>query len=163
VSEELRSSEKIPGRLWDNIPAKFTTKNTLNTNGDSSYRVRADYLGRYAPVNTVRHPEQVLVTSNRHICYVDEEATSILTKEKKDTGHNRILECNFVIEKNVIITVGNGNKITVSLQPHIGLRTYDFVYSEDKESKFEKIHRGHQINRFINKDNTYAYADDDVC
>lgn len=134
----------IPGRLWTNVPAKFTTKNTVNKKGDSEYTVTADDLERYAPIN--KDPKRKALNQvhhnqkNRHVAYsTDPNATNLYDD----------------MFKNSIITYSNsklksskgGTKKyieSVVLKPEIGKTVLDFDYDKNSRS-ISGRHVGHAV------------------
>lgn len=131
---------KAAPKTWNNIPTKFTTKNTTNTYGDSVYTVTASGMTRYAPVNKERAPGQV-DTGNPAICYLEASKISPIMQEGDDSK----ITIAGVVGINVYIRVGT-EIVTATLQPAVGLYTFDAV---NTGGILSSIHVGHTINKIL--------------
>ncbi len=140
----LKNRKVQKKKLWNNVPSKFTSKNTVNSKGNSMYTVTSHDLYRYAPVN--KDPkrnalDQVYHDSIcRHVAFTsDNNALEKLHNPAFKTG-----EVSY--ENGKLMAKDEEGKILVEipiqLAPKVGLTVLDFDYVGGRLSG---RHVGHEI------------------
>ncbi|MEX2228846.1 MAG: hypothetical protein WEB13_04315 [Dehalococcoidia bacterium] len=125
---------------WDNTPASFKTENTENNFGDSEYTVSATGYQRYAPVNTVRAPNQVRFSAKRHFCYLTPGTGAYQAVMGSSDAQTQIVA---IAGSDVTFRV-RGRIYVVSIDPAEGDCPFDFDY-DPTTGTIAHGHVGHEL------------------
>jgi hypothetical protein len=127
-------SRKLP---WRNFECQFSTLNTSNELGNSTYYVWSDCILRKAPVNKIRAPDEAEVVT-AWITYINPADNKRFMK----TGRTSIVR----VDDEVAVLAGESNSgiqlFTSRRIPKVGWSPFDVIFQRDRIVEW---HIGHSI------------------
>ena len=138
-------------RLWQNNPSTFTTHNTENNLGNSSYTVTPTALERIARINIDPHrqaEDQVFQDhQNRHVCFVSETVGDKIYDYVHESDFPEVESISESGNTATIRLTGINEQVTVNLNPTVGEYVIDFDWDANlwviESSTF---HYGHAVH-----------------
>jgi hypothetical protein len=128
-------------KTWQNVNCTFETLNTLNEFGNSRYTINGNpnRMQRYAPINTVRAPNQVNFDAAKAVCYLPPGSPT--EEEIMNEGNDANITI-FSVVGEVILFKLPGLVMSGTRIPATGWKVFDCF---NNDGILSSIHVGHAV------------------